>query len=85
MSKIDEINKKILENTDKTLLLHPDIRVILKSIECLEALKKDLQETQTNSSNLLDLEVSIEITVMLNDIESSIKELEQQIFIENKK
>jgi hypothetical protein len=85
MSKMDEINKRILENTNEHLLLHPDIKAILKSIEGLETLKTQLQETRDNSANIIDLEASIDIIEMLVDIETSIKELEQQIFIENKK
>ena len=82
MSKVDEINKKILENTDTTLLLHPDIKAILKAVEGLEKLKNSLSEAQKVST---DLETSINISTSLIDIDNSINELEQQIFIEDKK
>ena len=82
MSKVDEINKKILENTNTNLLLHPDIKAILKAIEGLETLKNSLLMTKELSE---DLETSINISASLVDIDNSINELEQQIFIEDKK
>lgn len=82
MSKIEEINKQILENPDTNLLLHPDIKAMLKAIEGLETLKNSLLITKELSE---DLETSINISASLIDIDNSINELEQQIFIKDTK